>query len=263
MNRKVIVGVGAALVVIGLAGIGLEQSGVIFPQARQLPAVAPSGPSASGGAPAQSVGNQGPEKPAPIAPPLGTGSAPKSATAAVTGATGAAKVRRPPLGKHPLARPGQETLTSRTVRHRVSSPLNPAAPDLAARSPRYSRLQKPGVFPSGPDGRLAPARVAPSSMHPVVIRFTFDPSRDRPFDVASVHLGDRVRVSVRRVGQVSRRVYFTFSKGLDSRRGALLELKTMYPFEPPRYSRGRPGYYVIRVRIYPNNRWGILPRSLV
>jgi hypothetical protein len=100
-------------------------------------------------------------------------------------------------------------------------------------------------------------------MHPIVIRFTFDPERNRPFDVASVHLGDRVRVKVRQVGQVSRRVYFTFSRGLNSPRGALLELKTMYSFERPAYFREGGGYYVIQVLIYPDNRWRIMPRSLV
>lgn len=255
MNRKAIVGVGAALVVIGLAGLGLEQSGVIFPRARQLPAVVPSGPPAAGGASPRGVANQGPQKPAAIAKPLAVGSAPKSATPAVTTTPGAAKVRHARVENHPLAPSAQEKPASGTVRHRVSSPLHTAAPGLAARRPEYSRLQKPGVFP--------PGRVVPSPMRPVVIRFTFDPSRDRPFDIASLHLGDRVRVSVRQVGQVSRRVYFTFSRGLDSRRGALLELKTMYPFEPPLYFRDRPGYYVIRVRIYPHNRWGLMPRSLV
>jgi hypothetical protein len=106
--------------------------------------------------------------------------------------------------------------------------------------------------------RKAPAR----QKGPVVIRFNFDPAQGRRLDVAQVHLGDRIRVKVHRVGQVDRRVFFTFLRDLDSPQGALLELETMYSFERAAYGRGR-GYYVIEVKIYPGNRWNIMPRSFV
>jgi hypothetical protein len=78
-----------------------------------------------------------------------------------------------------------------------------------------------------------------------------------------VHLGDRIRVYVQQVGPVDRRVYFTFSESLNSTQGAVLELETMRWFEPPVMYRPVQGYYVIEIRIYPNNRWNIPPRSFV
>ena len=96
-----------------------------------------------------------------------------------------------------------------------------------------------------------------------MIRFKFDPARNRRLDVAQVHLGDKIRVKVRQVGYVGRRVYFTYSRSLNSPQGAVLKLETMYPFEHPVISRRYQGYYVIEVKIYPGNRWNTKPRSFV
>jgi hypothetical protein len=112
-------------------------------------------------------------------------------------------------------------------------------------------------------GKSPPSR-RESGAHdgPVVIKFNFDPALKRRLDIAQVHLGDRIRVNVRRVGDVNREVYFTFQEDLDSPQGALRELKTMQPFERADYRRSR-GYYTIEVKIYPGNRWNIMPRSYV
>ena len=50
-NRTAIVGLGAALLVIGLAGLGAEQTGVIFPgSSGRAPVVVATGPPGAGGA---------------------------------------------------------------------------------------------------------------------------------------------------------------------------------------------------------------------
>ena len=95
-----------------------------------------------------------------------------------------------------------------------------------------------------------------------MIKFKFDPELKSGLHVAQVHLGDKIRVNVHRVGQVNRRVYFTFLRALDSPQGALLELKTMSSFERVA-SRRAGGYYKVEVKIYPGNRWNIMPRSFV
>jgi hypothetical protein len=70
-------------------------------------------------------------------------------------------------------------------------------------------------------------------------------------------------VKVRRVGQVDRKVHFTFSRNINSPQGAVLKLETMHSFgRPVTYSTDR-GYYMIEVKIYPGNRWNIKPRSFV
>jgi len=96
-----------------------------------------------------------------------------------------------------------------------------------------------------------------------VIRFNFDPARDRGLNVAQVHSGDKIRVKWRRVGQVDSGVYFTFSRNINSPKGAVLKLKTRYSFDRPVMYRADRGYYVIEVKIYPGNRWNIKPRRFV
>lgn len=259
VNRTLIVGVGAALLVIGLAGLGLEQTGVIFPGTSvRPPAVQSCGPPAAGGLLSQGEVNQAPKRlepmpPAPAGSPLSAGRGVPAKRAAVQKKPPGAPVAKRAPGHHHA---GLKALRGSTVA--VHSAPSGHAPE----KPPFAREQRPAALKAGPR-RYTGMRIASPTMRPIVIRFTFDPARERSFNVASVHLGDRIRINVRQVGPVSRRVYFTFSRGLDSRRGALLELRTMGSFERPSYFRAGPGHYVIQVRIYPDNRWRIMPRSLV
>jgi hypothetical protein len=101
-------------------------------------------------------------------------------------------------------------------------------------------------------------------MRPVVIRFRFDPLRDREIYVARVHRGDKVKVSARQVGLGGGKVYVSYTSGIDSRKGAMVKVRAGYPphmragFNP-----SERGYYVIEMKIYPGNRWNIKPRSFV
>lgn len=261
-NRTAIVGVGTALLVIGLTGLGLVQTGVVLPPGPGKPVVEKtSALPAAGAPPPQGAVNQAQEQ---------SRSIPKPSVSAPVPAPGKSSAKSGPVRKPvPVVRH-----VSRAVRRgagpqpvRKSAGSAPGVPSgFVCRKVGVNRESGPGALRASrkhfATGRVAVSPVR-APVRPVEIRFTFNPARDRPFSVASVHLGDKIRVNVERVGRVNRRVYFTFSRGLASRRGALLELRTMYSFERPLYVRGGPGYYVIHVRIYPDNRWRIMPRSLV
>ncbi len=252
-KRTVMTVVGAALLVVGLAGLGLVQTGVLLPGSQ---AVKPPGVAEDAGGARQTVADQAPPKP-PEALPASSGASPARPLA--QSAPVHKKIPKAPVASnanraHRIAARLKARETSRPLAHSA-----PAGQASAKSGPNHPRWRAVRVYRnSRPVDRdsFAPTR-------PVVIKFTFDPARDRPVGVASVHLGDRIRVHVQRIGDVGRRVYFTFSRGLDSRRGAVLRLRTMYSFERPVSFRGGRGYYVIQVRIYPNNRWRIMPRSLV
>lgn len=191
-NRTVIVGVGAALLVIGLTGLGLVQTGVIFP-------------GAPGGQLSQGVVNQAAPKQLESIPKL---SEPPAQSAAVQ--------KQVPVtpdihGAH------RRDAGPQTPRRSAVSP-HAALSRLASPKHEFDLRQNHPVSKAGRNNSVG-RRFAFSPTRPVVIRFTFNPARDRSFGVASVHLGDRVRVTVRQVGQVTRRVYFTFSRGLDSHQG--------------------------------------------
>lgn len=257
-NRTAMVGIGAALLVIGLAGIGLEQTGVIFPQKPTTPVAQKSpGPPVAAGPESQSALNQAPKRLEPVpAPPA---AAPVSALR--QSREKSAAVKKQARVSHQAKRAPEHDKALRAVRRFAIATRNDPS-NLAPKKHVSSRVRTHAPLKAG-RGYAASNRSPFTPAHPVVIRFTFDPARDRPFSVASVHLGDRVRVNVRQVGQVNRRVYFTYSGGLNSRHGAILELKTMYSFERPVFFRGGRGYYIIQVQIYPDNRWRIMPRSLV
>ena len=255
-SRTVIVSVGTALLVIGLGGLGLVQSGVIPPKAQ--PPVAqgttPLGPPASGAA--LSLGGPGDMAPGRLLPTDNF-----SSTASVPAAPKPSK-KIAPVPKRAGSATAKKAAPRndpalKAVRRFAARVHNEASADGSRKSDFKQARSRAAAK------RPAQGRPALYGMRPVVIRFNFDPGRDRPFSVASLHLGDRVRVRLRQVGPVSRRVYFTFSRGLNSPRGAVLELKTMYSFERPANFRGGQGYYVIQVLIYPDNRWRIMPRSLV
>ena len=257
-NRTAIVGIGAVLLVIGLAGIGLEQTGVIFSRTPTTPVAQKSpGPPVAAGPESQPAANQPPKQLKPVpAPPA---AAPVSA--ARHSREKSAAVKKQVRVSHQAKRAQERDTALRAVRKFAIATSNEQS-NLTPQKHVSSRVRTHAPLKAA-RGYLALNRSPFAPTHPVVIRFTFDPARDRPFSVASIHLGDRVRVNVHQVGQVNRRVYFTYSRGLNSRQGAKLVLKTMYSFERPVFFRGGRGYYVIQVQIYPDNRWRIMPRSLV
>jgi hypothetical protein len=283
INRGVTIGIGTVLLVVGLAGLGLLQTGVIYPpssgeSAKTLsnvpPAVSPGpqpgvkpleppGPARqSQGMADQSAGAAGSSAPAPQS---GSASAQGGQQSQTGGPSAEKPVPIPQVGQGERRYPQSAAPPSEFAQTRpLVRPHNPAGVYEAHKSKiDKNRLRARHKTKSKHQAVYAGKPPATRSSRPVVIRFKFDPARYPRLDVAQVHLGDKIRMKVRSVGQVDRRVYFTFSRNLDSPQGAILELETMYSFERAVFQpRGR-GHYEIEVKIYPGNRWNIMPRSFV
>jgi len=262
ITRGAIIGIGTVILVIGLSGLGLLQTGVFHPTEVKLPEPASSQQSQgtvnqteTASAPAPQAGV---EPGAPSGPNLPEsalqGSQPQSGDLAVVKPV-------PPAGKGESSYQKQDKSA-----HFRSSPVE-IQRELSqnaktTQTPKYDVKRSQVHRKSGPE-RYARRTPPAYSAKPVVIRFNYDPARDRGLNVAQVHSGDKIRVKWRQVGQVGRGVYFTFSRKLNSPKGAVLKLKTRYSFDRPVMYRTDRGYYVFEVKIYPGNRWNIKPRSFV
>jgi hypothetical protein len=257
-KRGASIAIGTVLLVFGLAGLGLLQTGVINPPA-SLGLVNQAGVKSPEPAPApesapQAQGRQEQTAQPPIQAPQPGGGPPaqvgQQPPAAAGGGPAVEKqVPVPQVGKGERRYPKQD---------QVTQPPPSQAPPKLAPSPEKRLQARPKIESKRYARRVAPSRKGKR----LVIKFKFDPARDRPFDVARVHLGDKIRVKVYKVGRVDRRVYFTFSRNIDSPQGAVLQLKTMYSFKRPS-RRPYRGYYEIEVKIIRGNRWNIMPRSFV
>ena len=230
IKRGVIIVIGSVIMAGGLTGLALLQTGVIYPPASinrvnlpEVKSLEPPPPSGSG--PSAQGEQQAPSE--DLGPP-------KTATA-------------PQAGKGERRYQGQ------------------AQAEQPRTTPKSAEIDRQRRLAHGKSESERFAQKAPSAQttKPVVIKFNFDPARNRRLDVAQVHLGDKIRVKVRQVGHVGRRVYFTYSRSINSPQGAVLKLETMYSFERRVISRRDRGYYVIEVKIYPGNRWNTKPRSFV
>ncbi|HIJ75406.1 MAG TPA: hypothetical protein HPP81_01685 [Deltaproteobacteria bacterium] len=259
-----IIGIGTVILVIGLSGLGLLQTGVIHPTEVKSPE------------PATSLQSQGTvNQTAPAAAPApqfgvepGTQTGPNLAESALQGRqpqsgdlAAEEPVPVPQVGKGESPYPKQDQFA-----HFRSSPVQiqrELSQDAnATREPKCDDKRSQSHLKSESE-RYARRTLPAHSAQPVVIRFNFDPARDRGLNVAQVHSGDKIRVKWRRVGQVDSGVYFTFSRNINSPKGAVLKLKTRYSFDRPVMYRADRGYYVIEVKIYPGNRWNIKPRRFV
>jgi len=262
IKSGVIIGIGTVILVIGLSGLGLLQTGVFHPTEVKLPEPVSSqqsqGPVNQTETATASAPQAGVEPGTPSGPNL-----PESAPQGSQPQSGDLAVVKPV----PQAGNGESSYQKQDkFAHFRSSPVQiqrELSQDAkTTRSPKYDEKRSQARLKSGSERYT---RRTPSAYRaqPVVIRFNFDPARDRGLNVAQVHSGDKIRVKWRQVGQVGRGVYFTFSRKLNSPKGAVLKLKTRYSFAHPVMYRTDRGYYVIEVKIYPGNRWNIKPRSFV
>ncbi len=262
----VIIGIGTVILVLGLTGLGLLQTGVIHSTEVKSPEPAP----------AATQQPQGPvNQTAPAAAPVPqSGVGPGTQTGA-DHAEGAVQGQQPPSGNLAAEKPapvpeagqGERCYPKRdqVAQPRPSQDKNPGRLSQGARrtgKPNFDERRTQARLKSELE-RYAHKRPPAGAAQPVVIRFNFDPARGRGLNVAQVHSGDKIMVKVRRVGHVGRRVHFTFSKDINSPQGAVLKLEARHSFgRPVTYRTGR-GFYVIEVKIYPGNRWNIKPRSFV
>lgn len=276
-KRGAFIGIGSVLLVMGIAGLALVQTGVIVPtspktagspteQKLALPPPETASPQSgtTGNKLAEPVKPQEPQQEAPTERPL----------------------LPPAVGKGERRYPGQSQA--------VETP--PAKPQPQPRP--KTEQPKPSAKPLKNYAR----QESPAPKQSVSLRVRFDPSRDRNVRLATVHWGDRVVVSVRRVGQPDARLYLSFnmhesfrssssgrsrqsgvvltpikdedelvlsaekqfgpflSRQLDSKDGAVLRLTAQ---NDSRRSRNDRGYYEIQMTIYAGNRWDIKPRSFL
>jgi len=289
MKRGAILSIGTVLLVIGLAGLGLLKTGVICPvESTGFLSLRETAPTVQEGESDQKLENSPTKSEQPagnhenIVKPgrqsaFGENSSDKSGqltaqTGERSSSDGAAEEKAvpvPQVGKGERRYPAQQPA-------QLAQLATQPKPDSSDEGSRVDEKRLQALVKSEPKRNAGKSEAKRNEVRtdsagkvrgdpgrPVVIRFNFDPIRSRGMDVARVHLGDRIRVNVRSVGQVSRRVYFTFSKSINSPQGAVLELATMRSFQRPVAYMRDHGYYVIEVKIYPGNRWNIMPRSYV
>ena len=231
VKRSAVMGIGFVFLVIGLAGLALLQTTVVYrPESKGqfgLVDVKPPGPSQEGpGTPAGLELRQLPEPSDSIkqtpepgsqteqvpAPQSGEGPRTPSAAVHTDGAPGAINPRSAGNGVD------EQRLTSgdQAAEKAISVPQ---AGKGERRYPEQGQagLQgtaKPGAGttrnPSlaGSKARLHPS---PEALQPVVIRFHFDPAERREINVARVHFGDSISVRVRRFGQSELGLHLTFA----------------------------------------------------
>ncbi len=264
IKRGAIIGIGTVILVVGLSGLGLLQTGVIHPTEVKLPE------------PATSQQSQGPvNQTAPGAAPAPQSGVGPGTQAGTDLAKSALQEHQPPSGDLAAEEPVQVPEAGKGERrypkedqfaHPRSSPVQIQS-ELSqnaktTRAPKCNEKRSQAHLKSESE-RYARKTPPAHSARPLVIKFNFDPARDRGLNVAQVHSGDKIRVKWRRVGQVDSRVYFTFSRNINSPKGAVLKLKTRRWFDRPVMYGADRGYYAIEVKIYPGNRWNIKPRSFV
>ncbi len=253
MKRGAIIVLGTVILVVGITGLALLQTGVICPR----PSIGPvnltaEGTGSQGGSPSGEI--EGPSAALhAVPPPPQAAATPSVANPAAPPSQAAARPSEVSAAGGPGSQAPKSAQIDRKRRQvQVKSEHKRYAKSV---SKRHALKSEPKRYAR----KATPAHIT----KPVVIRFKFDPANDRRLDLARVHLGDKIRVKMQQVGRVDRRVYFTFSKSPDSPQGAVLMLGTMMSFEGQGIYRRNRGYYKIEVKIYPGNRWNINPRSYV
>jgi hypothetical protein len=253
VKRGAIIGIGSVILVVGLAGLGLLQTGVINPTDVKSLDMAPG----TGQQSQETVNNTPPA----AAPAPQSGAEPGIQTGAEL-ADSSLQGSQPPSGDQASEKPVPVPQVSKGERRYPKQDKVAPSPVKTQRelSKSPEKTQEAKV---GEKYRRAHLKSAAHSAKPVVIRFKFDPSRDRGLNVAQVHSGDKIRVKLRRVGQVDSRIFFTYSRSINSPKGAVLKVKTRVASDRPVMYETDRGYYEIEVKIYPRNRWNIKPRSFV
>ncbi len=288
-RHRFFISFGVFLLTLGLAGMALVQTGVIFKTAKGRPdslfeSKAPEQPSESGG---QQLAAPGPEE-RPVQ--QGNDSAIKTPQQQSPQVSRNDKpVPVPGIGSGNRTYPRQ--LGQSEMSQKPLPDTNYAARSLDSNS-MSSRQRKDAVSEQKKSRK-------DNTAQPVVIRIRYNPARTSEIRVARVHFGDRVVLKIRRIGNAERQIYLTFSlpdgyasnrrvsrfaavitpvndndqlsltaqrdfgpdltEKLDSKKGAVLKLGS----RESSFSRYDRGYYEIEMKIYPGNRWNIRPRSFI
>ncbi|MGA2025523.1 MAG: hypothetical protein ABSH17_00455 [Syntrophobacteraceae bacterium] len=259
IKRSAVVGIGFALLVIGLAGMVLLQTDVLYrPESKGqfgLPDVKPPGPSQEGpGTQAGLERRQLPGTPDGIKQTPEPGSQAEQVPAPQSGEA----PRNPPLaGSKARPRPSPEALQPVVIRFHFDPAqereINVAQVHLGdSISVRVRRLGQAYLG-------LYLAFAIPHTLETPAWRQWSTGSRRAA--VAPIRDIDRIDLTADRDFGVA------LIRKLDSKEGAVLRLGADYPaghnLGAPRGGPAGWGGYVIEMRIYPGNRWNIKPRGLV
>ncbi len=259
IKRSAVMGIGFFLLVIGLAGLVLLKTDVLYRPASKgqsgLLDVKPPDPSQEG--PGTQAGLERRELPGT---PEGVKQTPEpgSQTEQVPAPqSGEAPLNPPPAGSTARPRPSPEGLKPVVIRFHFDPAqgreINVAQVHLGdSISVKVRRL---GQVDLG----LYLAFAIPNTLETGAWRQWSTGSRRAA--VAPIHDIDRIVLTADRDFGVA------LIRKLDSKEGAVLKLGADYPVGRSLYApRGGPagwGGYVIEMKIYPGNRWNIKPRSLV
>ncbi len=228
IKRNVVIGFGLVLLVIGLAGLALLQTEVVYQPASKgqtgLLDVNPQVPSQEGSRgqaglklrqlpePADSIkqtlepGSQTGQVPAPR-----SGEGPRTPRPAVLAGDASGTINQRSEGNGS----GGHGLTSGDLAtQQKANPVPQAVKggEQAQKAPQGTAGPGAGTArdPS-PAVSKAPRRPSPEALQPVVISFHFDPAEKREIDVAQVHFGDTISVRVRRLGQANLGIHLAFA----------------------------------------------------
>ena len=167
-------GIGFVLLVIGLAGLSLLQTAVVYR------------PESKGQSGLLDVRPQAPRRRVPAGrPALSEGSFLSRRTAS-----------------NRLRNPGVKPSRSRRLNPGRGSGHRAPAVDTGGASE--------AINPSLAGSKARP-HPSPEALQPVVIRFHFDPAQKREINVAQVHFGDSISVRVRRLGQANLGLHLAFA----------------------------------------------------
>jgi hypothetical protein len=249
--------------VIGLGGLALLQTGVIYPP-ESLRLAGPAEVTTPGPAPPASA-DLSPQKPVPV-PQLGGSERRYPAQDRLEQLRSALKESG---GKDVLRHTARKAESKSHARKAESKSYAYKAKSKSnvrkAESKSQARKAESKSYAHKAKSRSNARKThVASGTKPVVITFRFDPLRNRELYVARVHTGDKILMSVRPVGMADGRVTLAYTRNYDSKEGTLVKVKTRYPMvRGVGYYPYERGYYVIEMKIYPGNRWNIRPRSFV
>jgi len=220
-RRGIFIGVGTVFLVLGIAGIALLHTDLLkFPvgtglQSRlETPAPQPS-PEVPGTVPGPTA-KEGTLPPAPETspspgavsqnetPPANPSPMPQQQQQQAQAEKNDKTVAVPQVGKGERRYPRQSDFELPKVQNRQSA---------QARSPASRSTTRDKTWSTTPRSYARQQAPTDQGSRPVTIRVNFDPAKANNIQVARVHLGDRIAINVRRIGQADRQVYLGFDMG--------------------------------------------------
>ncbi|MEN6439682.1 MAG: hypothetical protein ABFD97_14000 [Syntrophobacter sp.] len=219
MNKRgIFIGVGTAFLVFGIAGIALLKTNLLkipagpgLENRLETPAPQPS-PEVPGSVPGPSA-KEGTLPPAPETSPS-PGAVSKNETPPASPS--------PMPSQQPQAEKNDKTVAVPQVgkgERRYPRPTDFELPKVQnnqsarATGPASRSMPRDKTWSTNPQSQARQKSLTGQGRQPVTIRVNFNPAKANNIQVARVHLGDRIAINVRRIGQAERQVYLGFDLG--------------------------------------------------